>query len=68
MYVHATPAMRVTHPKKGLKTITVKTEIYDYFNNEYLKVKDEYAKKGVNSFSAYLTYKLTEIMEKDRQK
>ncbi len=34
-------------PKKGYKSITVKTEVYDYFFKEWLKVKDEYVyKKG----------------------
>ena len=46
-------------PKKGYKSITVKTEVYDYFFNEWLKVKEEYAiKKGIRSFSAYITYRL----------
>ena len=46
-------------PKKGYKSITVKTEVYDYFFNEWLNVKDEYEiNKGIRSFSAYVTYRL----------
>jgi len=50
-------------PKKGYKSITVKAEVYDYFFNEWLKVKEEYAiKKGIHSFSAYITYTLARLM------
>jgi hypothetical protein len=45
----------------------VKTEVYDYFFNEWLKVKDEYAiKKGIRSFSAYVTYRLAELINEDK--
>jgi hypothetical protein len=54
-------------PKKGYKSITVKAEIYDYFFKEWLKVKDEYAiKKGIRSFSAYVTYRLSELMSEEK--
>ena len=54
-------------PKKGYKTITVKAEVYDYFFNEWLKVKNEYAiKKGIRSFSAYVTYRLAALMTDDK--
>ena len=40
-------------PKKGYKSITVKAEVYEYFFDEWLKVKEEYAiKKGIQSFQA----------------
>jgi hypothetical protein len=53
-------------PKKGYKTITVKTEVYDYFFNEWLKVKKEYTiKKGIRSFSGYITYLLAQLMTED---
>lgn len=53
-------------PKKGYKTITVKAEVYDYFFNEWLKVKNEYAiQKGIRSFSAYITYLLAQLMTED---
>lgn len=54
-------------PKKGYKTITVKAEVYDYFFNEWLKVKEEYTiKKGIRSFSAYVTYRLAALMTDDK--
>ena len=53
-------------PKKGYKTITVKAEVYDYFFNEWLKVKNEYTiQKGIRSFSAYITYLLAQLMAED---
>jgi len=58
---------RIT-PKKGYKTITVKTEVYDYFFKEGLKVKDEYTiKRGVRSFSAYVTYRLARLMTEEKK-
>ncbi|MCL4430483.1 MAG: hypothetical protein M1167_06995 [Chloroflexi bacterium] len=56
-------------PKKGFKSITVKAEVYDYFFNEWLKVKDEYAiNKGIHSFSAYVTYRLAELINEDKKR
>jgi hypothetical protein len=56
-------------PKHGFKSITVKAEIYDYFFNEWLKVKEEYTiKKGIRSFSAYVTYRLSELMSEDKKR
>ena len=55
-------------PKKGYKSITVKAEVYDYFFKEWLKVKEEYAiKKGIHSFSAYVTYQLSELINEDKK-
>ena len=55
-------------PKKGYKSITVKAEVYDYFFKEWLKVKEEYAiKKGIHSFSAYITYRLSQLMNEDKK-
>jgi hypothetical protein len=55
-------------PKKGYKTITVKTEIYDYFFTEWLKVKKEYTtKKDVRSFSAYVAYFLEKLMDEEKK-
>jgi hypothetical protein len=51
-------------PRKGYKSITVRQDVYDYFFNEYSKVKEEYAiKKGVRSFSAYVSYRFTQLLE-----
>jgi hypothetical protein len=44
----------------------VKAEVYDYFFNEWLKVKKEYAvMKGINSFSAYVTFTLAALMNEE---
>jgi hypothetical protein len=54
-------------PKLGYKSITVKTEIYDYFFKEWLKIKDEYAiSKGIRSFSGYITYRLAQLMKDEK--
>ncbi len=55
-------------PKKNYKSITVKTEVYNYLFNEWLKVKDEYTtKKGVRTFSAYITCRLSELIDEDKK-
>jgi len=55
-------------PKKGYKSITVKAEVYDYFFKEWLKIKEEYAiKKGIHSFSAYITSNLAELMNEEKK-
>jgi hypothetical protein len=55
-------------PKKGYKSITVKEEVYNYFYNEWLKVKNEYAiKRGIRSFSGYVTFRLAELLEKEKK-
>ena len=55
-------------PKKGYKSITVKTEDYDYLFKEWLKVKDESSiKKGIHSFSAYITYRLAQLINNDKK-
>ncbi len=55
-------------PKKGYKSITVKADVYDYFFSEWLKVKDDYAiKKGIHSFSAYITTRLAQLINEDKK-
>lgn len=55
-------------PKKGYKSITVKAEVYDYFFKEWLKVKEEYTiKKGIHSFSAYVTYLLAQLINEEKK-
>ena len=55
-------------PKKGYRSITVKDDVYDYFFKEWLKVKEEYAiKKGVRSFSAYVTYCLAQLSKEENK-
>lgn len=56
-------------PKQGYKSITVKAEIYDYFFNQWLKVKEQYLiEKGIRSFSAYVTYRLAQLMTEDKKR
>lgn len=46
----------------------MKAEVYDYFFKEWLKVKEEYAiKKGIHSFSAFVTYCLAQLMAEDKK-
>jgi hypothetical protein len=55
-------------PKKGYKSITVKADVYDYFFKEWFRVKEEYAiKKGIHSFSAYVTYHLAQLINEDKK-
>ena len=55
-------------PKPGYKSITVKEDIYNYFYNQWLSVKDEYSiTKGIRSFSAYVTYRLAQLMEEEKR-
>ena len=56
-------------PKKGFKSITVQEKVYDHFWQEWQKVKDEYAvKKGIRSFSGYISYRLSELMEQEKKR
>jgi len=42
--------------------------VYDYFFKEWLKVKEEYAiKKGIHSFSAYVTATLAQLMNEEKK-
>jgi hypothetical protein len=53
-------------PKKGYKSITVKSDVYDHFFKEWLRVKEEYAiQKGIRSFSAYITYRLSQLITEE---
>jgi len=53
-------------PKKGYKSITVKADVYNYFFRDWLKVKEEYTiKKGIRSFSAYVTYRLAKLINEE---
>jgi hypothetical protein len=46
----------------------VKNDVYDYLFKEWLKVKDEYAiKKGIHSFSAYVTYHLAQLINDNKK-
>jgi hypothetical protein len=54
-------------PKKGFKSITIHEEDYAYFKQEWLKLKEEYRKKGITSFSGYVTYRLHELIAEDEK-
>jgi hypothetical protein len=46
----------------------VKADVYDYFFKEWLKVKEEYTiKKGIRSFSAYITYRLAKLIKEENK-
>ena len=53
-------------PKAGFKSITLSEAVYDRFYEVYQTNKDQLSRKGVNSFSGYVTLKLEEMMQKDR--
>ena len=57
----------INMPKSGFKSITLSEDIYDKFFDVYKKNKEEYAMKGINSFSGYVTYHLSQLMEKDKK-
>ena len=55
-------------PEKGYKSITVKQDVYDYLMKEYKsRKKDWLVKKGIASFSGYVTHRLNELMEQDEK-
>jgi len=46
----------------------VKADVYDYFFKEWLKVKEDYAiKRGIHSFSAYITYTLAQLVNEEKK-
>ena len=52
-------------PKEGFRSITVSEDVYDRFNNDYLKSKSDLAIRGVRSLSGYISYMLEERMRED---
>lgn len=51
-------------PEEGYKSITVKKDVYDYLMSQYKKVQKEWLiKKGINSFTGYVTYQLNQVVE-----
>ena len=52
-------------PKPGFKSITVSELVYDRFQDAYQKSREELSRKGVKSFSGYVSYMLEEQMLKD---
>ena len=56
-------------PEKGYKSITVKQDVHDYLMKEYKSHKKEWlVKKGISSFSGYVTYRLNELVEIEEKK
>ena len=54
---------------KGYRTITVQQKIYDYLMDEYKPQKDGLAtKKGIKNFSAYVTWRLAQLIEQDKKR
>lgn len=52
-------------PKPGFKSITVSEAVYDRFHDAYTNSKEDLSRKGVKSFSGYVSYMLEEQMLKD---
>ena len=56
-------------PAKGFRTITVREDVYDYFFKEYDKNKTNLAvKKGITSFSGYVSHRLSQLMEQEKKR
>ena len=55
-------------PERGYKSITVKQDVYDFLMKEYTKQKKEWlVRNGISSFSGYVTFRLNELMQQDKQ-
>jgi len=54
-------------PQKGYKTITVKETVYQYFWKQWQKEKADLEIKGIRSFSAYISYKLNQLLEQEKK-
>jgi hypothetical protein len=55
-------------PRKGYRSITVPNDVYEFFKNEWLKNKDQLRRRGVRSFSGYVTSRLNQLMEEEEKK
>ena len=51
-------------PKSGFKSYALKEKLYDFLKNEYEDKKKDLKKKGITSFSAYLTSLINESITK----
>lgn len=55
-------------PREGYKSITVKQDVYDFLMTEYKRRKKEWlVRNGISSFSGYVTFRLNELMQLDKQ-
>ena len=52
-------------PKQGYKTITITDELYTDLKQKYENEKRFYSKRGVRSFSAFVAYRLAEMLEEE---
>jgi hypothetical protein len=55
-------------PKEGWKSITLPSEIYDIFYNEWNGHRDGYLLKGITSFSGFMTMLLAEPLQEFKKK
>ena len=55
-------------PKGDFKSITVTEFIYDRFNDNYKKNKDDLKMQGINSFTAYIVNRLEEAHRTNKTK
>ena len=55
-------------PRTGYKSITVKDSDYEFFKNLWETNKLEYRKKGITTFSGFITSILYEALEKDKKR
>ena len=51
-------------PYKGFKSITVREEVYDYFWRLWQENREEYRRRGITSFSGFVTKLLYEMIER----
>jgi len=54
-------------PYKGHKSITVREDIYEKLMGLYKENELKYRKQGVNSFSAFVSRYLWELLEREEQ-
>ena len=50
-------------PPKGHKSVTIPDELYDKLWQKWQKSKDELKRKGVNSFSSFVSQYLWRVMD-----
>lgn len=58
---------RNSMPKKGWKSITLPEEVYEFFREEWLKQKTELWRKGIRSFSGFVCYMLSTLIEQKKK-
>jgi len=53
---------------KGFKSVTLSQDTYDFFYEKYKRNRVTLRRKGIRSFSAYLSYELFLADDLERQK